>query len=375
VSPAEGNGRSPDEPPRGRTPGEDPRAPSSPGEPRSGGAGGGNAPRDTSPSGGWRVRTVLVALDASRSSRAVAAAAAELAAALSAELAGLFVEDAALARAATLPGDWEVGSYAARPTAGASLASRLRAQAERARRQFEAGAGRAAVAGRFQVVRGTVQREVVAAGGETVLLSLGRVGASGVSRLGSVARAALAEGRGPLLLLPPGGRLGPPVVAVYGGGVAGRHALEAASRLMALRSAAERRPRRRGSAQAAESPLGRRRSTLVVLLPAAGPADADRLHEEAAAVAADLGVEARYRPVRLEGGPPGSPDGSCHPADRHALAHAVAAEGANALVVPLASPLATTEDVETVVRALDCAVLLVRGGGVIDPFPLLTRRP
>jgi hypothetical protein len=112
----------------------------------------------------------------------------------------------------------------------------------------------------------------------------------------------------------------------------------------------------------------------VVLLPAAGPADAERLHEEAAAVAANLGLEARYRPVRLEYGPPGSRDGSCHPADRHALTHAVAAEGANALVVPLASPLATTEDVETVVRALDCAVLLVRGG-VIDPLPLLTRRP
>ena len=80
------------------------------------------APREPTPPGGWRVRTVLVALDASRSSRAVAAAAAELAAALSAELAGLFVEDSAVARAATLPGSWEIGSFAAtRPPAGNDL--------------------------------------------------------------------------------------------------------------------------------------------------------------------------------------------------------------------------------------------------------------
>jgi hypothetical protein len=347
VSPAAGDGRVPDEPARPGMPPDEAR--------REEPAGGG-----TQTGGGWRVRTVLVALDASRSSRAVAAAAAELAAALGAELAGLFVEDAAVARAAAFPESWEIGSFAARPVAGADLDSRLRAQAERARRLFEAGAGRAAVAGRFRVVRGTVTREVAAAGGETVLLSLGRMGASGVSRLGSVARAALAEGRGPLLLLPPSGHLGPPVVTVYGGGVAGRHALEAASRLVALRAPSERRPRRRRPAHAAKTPFRRRRSAPVVLLPAAGPADAERLHAGAAAVAAGLGFAPRYRPVRLECGPPGSPDGSCHPADRHALAHAVAAEGANALVVPLGSPLATIEDVETVVRALDCAVLLVR---------------
>jgi hypothetical protein len=304
---------------------------------------------------GWRVRTVLVALDASRSSRAVAAAAAEMAAALHAELTGLFVEDAALARLADLPGGgWEVGSFAARPVAGADLGQRLRAQAERARRLFEAGAGRAAVAGSFRVVRGTVEREVAAAGGETVLLSLGRVGASAVSRLGSVARHALAFGKGPLLLLPPSGHLGPPVVAVYGGGEPGRHALAAAARLGRLRP--PRHPARRRAAASRR----RRGEPLVVLLPAADSAAAGRLREEAAALAAELGLAPRFRVVRLECEPPEAPGAAGHPADRLALTHAVAAERAAALVLPLGSPLATIADVETVVQALDCAVLLVR---------------
>ena len=317
-------------------------------------------PSEERPAREWRVRRVLVALDASPSSRAAAATAAELAVALQADLLGLFVEDAAIARLAGLPAASEVGSFAAaaRPVAAADLGRRLRAQAERARRLFESGARRASLRGTFRVVRGRVDHEVAAAGGERDLLSLGRIGVSAVSRLGSVARAALARGRGPLLLLPSSGRLGSPVVAVYGGGATGRHALAAAARL----------------------PAASRRGHLVILLPAADTAAAERLHAEAAALAAALGLAPRFRVVRLRcepggaeaggaesavedtgaGTETGAATGRCHPADRHALAHAVAAERAATLVLPLGSPLTSAADVETVVEALDCAVLLVR---------------
>jgi hypothetical protein len=144
------------------------------------------------------------------------------------------------------------------------------------------------------------------------------------------------------------------VVAVYGGGEPGRHALAAAARLERLRP-----PRHPAVRRAAPSPR-HGGSPLVVLLPAADPAAAGRLREEAAALAAELGMAPSFRVVRLECEPPEAPGAACHPADRHALTHAVAAERAATLVLPLGSPLATTADVETVVQALDCAVLLVR---------------
>lgn len=276
----------------------------------------------------WRVERVLVALDASPASAAAAAGAAELAAALSTGLAGLFVEDPALSRLAELPGAAEVGTHtgAARSLSAPELARRLRAQAGRARRLLERTAARVDLEATLEVVHGSVTVEVAAAAGELELLSLGRVGTSALSRLGSVARAALAAGRGPLLLLPPGGRLVPPLVVVYGDTATARRALAAAVRLTAIIGS------------------GRGQPELVVLLPA--DPDAGWLENEARNRLLEAGITARVRRV------PAS--------EHHALQHATAAEGAGLLVLPAHSSLASGEEIEAVVELLSRAVLLIR---------------
>lgn len=276
----------------------------------------------------WRIRRVVVALDASPASAAAAAAGAELAAALSAELAGLFVEDAALTRLADLPGASEVGTHtgAARRLSAVDLQRRLRAQAARARRFLERTAARVNLEARLDVVRGSAAAEVVAAAGELEILSLGRVGTSALTRLGSVARAALGSGRGPLLLLSPGGRLAPPLVVVYGDTAEARRALAAALRLAAVTRPAWGRPE------------------LVVLLPA--DPDAAWLENEARNRLLEAGITPRVRRV------PAS--------EHHALAHAAAAEGPGVLVLPAHSSLASGEEIEAVIEVLSCAVLLIR---------------
>ena len=105
-----------------------------------------------------RIRRVLVALDASPDSVAAAAAAVRVAAALDAELAGLFVEDHDLLRL----GGSRLARQVASLTAGAErlgaeeMERQLRAQATRARRALSRLAAREGIACTFQVTRGRV---------------------------------------------------------------------------------------------------------------------------------------------------------------------------------------------------------------------------
>lgn len=286
-------------------------------------SGGGGSPEQE-----WQVRRVLVALDASPASAAAAAGAAELASVLSAELAGLFVEDATLARLADHPGVTEVGSHtgAARRLSAADVERRLRAQAGRARHLLQKCAARVNLEARLQVVRGRVASEVAAAVGESELLSIGRVGTSALARLGSVARAALGGGRGSLLLLPAGGSLAGPLVVVYGDTAEARRALRAAIRL-----ASGGRGRTAGS-------------EVVVLLP--GDPAVAWLENEARNRLLEAGISPRMRRVPTGG--------------HHALQHAAAGETTGTLILPAHSPLASGAEIEATVEVLDCAVLLVR---------------
>lgn len=285
--------------------------------------------------GGWIVRRVVVAVDASPGSAAAARQAARLASRLSAELCGLFVEDPAVLRLSALPVCIEVGTFSAmpRPIAPGDLERRLRAQAARARRQLEESALAAAVADfRFEVLRGEARQALADTLGDADLLSLGRAGATGLARLGSFARAALAGRRGQLLLLPPHGRLEPPAVTVFGDSPGSRRALAAALRLLDHDRAASLR-----------------RGALTILLVAADEAAARQLEAEAR----DLLAEARLPPTlpRFRRARPG---------DRHALAHTVRLDQAHVLLLPAESPLVRPEDLEEVIEGLDCSVLLVR---------------
>ncbi|HEX6204066.1 MAG TPA: universal stress protein [Thermoanaerobaculia bacterium] len=284
---------------------------------------------------GWIVRRVVVAVDASPGSAAAARQAARLASRLSAELCGFFVEDPAVLRLAGLPVCIEVGTFSAtsRRLAPGDLERRLRSQAGRARRQLEESALAAAVADfRFEVLRGEAHQALADTLGEADLLSLGRAGATGLARLGSFARAALAGRRGQLLLLPAHGRIEPPAVAVFGDTPGARRALAAALRLFDHDRAASLR-----------------RGALTLLLVAADEAAARELEAEARGLLAEAGLPPplpRFRHAR--------------PGDRHALAQTVRLDRAHVLLLPAESPLVRPEDLEEVIAGLDCSVLVVR---------------
>jgi hypothetical protein len=182
-----------------------------------------------------RIRRVLVALDSSPESLVAAAAATSLAAALGAELAGLFVEDRDLlllseSRQAHRVGFLTAGSE---PVDGEEMRRQLRAQAARARRALSRLAASHGISCTFEVTRGGVTTELLAAAGREDLVSVGRVGWSHGQRLrlGSTARALLARRRSHTLLAGRGSAAAAPVAVLFDGSRAAVHALRLATRL------------------------------------------------------------------------------------------------------------------------------------------------
>jgi nucleotide-binding universal stress UspA family protein len=148
-------------------------------------------------------RRVIVGLDSSRPSLVAAAAAAEVAAVLDAELLALYVEDLDLLRLAEAPlamvVDWL--SAHGRPLATSELEHEMRAQATRARAEIERLVAGKALRWSFRVARGPVAKELLTAAEASDLVVVGRVGAGGRSEpLGHVARA-VAVGRGGAMLM------------------------------------------------------------------------------------------------------------------------------------------------------------------------------
>jgi nucleotide-binding universal stress UspA family protein len=180
----------------------------------------------------FSARRILVAIDASAASLDALAAAAALAVRLGSELSGLFVEDEDLLRLAGLPfGDivrTPGGDRERMDPASAELA--LRAIGARARDAVERAAGRHRLAWSFQVARGRVVPEVLAASRGVDLVVLGAAGHGRPARgaVGETARATAARARTAVLLLARGARLDGDVVAVDDGTPAGTRAVGAA---------------------------------------------------------------------------------------------------------------------------------------------------
>ena len=154
--------------------------------------------------GGFNLRRILVALDASAHSLAALEAAADFAAAVQAEVEGLFVEDINLIRLASLPCSREVRYTASLAALDLEQMERaLKAQAAEARRALEAAARRAHVQWSFHVARGHVAQEVLAAAAAADLVTLGKRGRSRSpqARLGSTALRAVADTPVALLLV------------------------------------------------------------------------------------------------------------------------------------------------------------------------------
>ncbi len=180
----------------------------------------------------WSVRRILVALDASAASLAALNAAVNLASRLHSEVHGLFVEDINLFRLAELPFAREIryGETVSRQVEREELQRGLRARAAVLRHELAALAEQNKLRSTFQVVRGAVDSELVAAARDSDLLALGRLGHSFVrrTRLGSAARSVVARAASPVLLVRPDVE-GGPVVVLYDGSAAGRRALAVAA--------------------------------------------------------------------------------------------------------------------------------------------------
>lgn len=182
---------------------------------------------------------IVVGLDASGASLTAAAAAAEVAGRVRAELHGVFIEDINLLRLAALPFTRELRlpSGSAREISAESLQADMQAQARRARHSLSAAAERSKASFTFEVRRGPVDQELLAATAESDLLVLGVGKASpswtgrGAGSLGSTARAAIDRAEISVLLLPEGASGVGSVVVLYDGSPGADRALAAGARL------------------------------------------------------------------------------------------------------------------------------------------------
>lgn len=179
---------------------------------------------------------ILVALDASTSSLDALHTAVELAARFNARVQGLFVEDINLLRLAGLPFAREVSflSSALYTLKSPEMESQLRAQAARIRSALARAANRAGVDWAFRTVRGAVGAEVLAAGADSDLVILGKIGRSlpGPRPSGSTVRTLVTRRRGMTLVMQTRFEwTGIPVAAVYDGTEAAGKTLATAAAL------------------------------------------------------------------------------------------------------------------------------------------------
>jgi nucleotide-binding universal stress UspA family protein len=181
------------------------------------------------------VKRILVALDASANSREALTVAAGLARTLHSEIAGLFIEDINLVRLSELPFAREVifAESSLRNIEREGLQRRLRTRAAVLRRELTELANEYQITSTFQVLQGSVSREILSASLEADMLAVGRLGQSIIRRtkLGSTAREVVARATSTVLLVKSGVESGP-IIALFDGSAAGVRALRLAADLI-----------------------------------------------------------------------------------------------------------------------------------------------
>jgi nucleotide-binding universal stress UspA family protein len=269
---------------------------------------------------------ILVALDASAHSLAALAAAVELAAAMEADLEGLFVEDVNLLRLAGLPFVKEVRHTASLEALDSPRMERaLKAQAAQARAALAAAAERAQVHWSFRVVRGQVAQEVLEAASEADLATLGKQGRSKSpgARLGSTALRVALHAPGALLLVEHGVPGGQPVLVLYDGSEGAKRALDAAARLAKMSG-----------------------TYLIVLLRAAAPDAAKQLEQQAGLQIELHRVHPRFRAL---------PE-----ADAESLLRVFQSEGGGLVVLAVRSTVLSEQTIQKLLDSLRNPLLLIR---------------
>lgn len=180
------------------------------------------------------IRRILIALDASLNSHAALEAAVNLAEILQSDLLGLFVEDINLLRLTELPFVREV-RFAERDVQRLdqeTLVRKLRARAALLRHELEEMASERKLTSSFRVIRGPIDRELLAAALDADLVALGRLGHTVIRQnpLGSTARAIVSRAAAAVLLVKTDVGSGP-VIALYDGSENGHRALLLAAEL------------------------------------------------------------------------------------------------------------------------------------------------
>lgn len=185
-----------------------------------------------------KIQRILVALDTSAHSLAALEASAELAAALGAELVGLYVEDENLRHLTRLPFAQEVDSVSGetRRLESSDVERHLRRQAEEVRRILERRAVRQRVQWSFRTARGSVAARIREAASEADLVIVGVRSRTPIHGPGSTTRA-LVSSEARVMILRQGARLDRAVRVVFDGSDAAREGLALARRLAARRQA------------------------------------------------------------------------------------------------------------------------------------------
>lgn len=273
------------------------------------------------------IRRILVAVDTSAHSMAALDVAARLAAAMEAELAGLFVEDVNLIRLAALPFAKEIcwPSSTRRVLDEVRMERELRLLASQARRALATAAENVDAQWSFRVVRGTVSEEVLNAAVEADLLSLGRASRplSRRVRLGSTAQAVAVHAPRSVLLARKGADPELPIVVTYDGSVTSSRVLNAAVQMSHVNE-----------------------SNLIVLVVADEADEAPQLAEKANQLLDDRVAHAEYRFLPTNG-------------DEH-LAELITGENCALVVLGGENRLLQGRRLYQLLDDIDCPVLLVR---------------
>ncbi len=177
-----------------------------------------------------RSERILVALDASPHSEAALRAAVELAALMEVEVEGLFIEDINLVYLSGFPFGHEIGSYTAalRRLDNRSLERQLHGLATAIRRNMERIAAPVHVQWSFEVRRGVVGAELLAAAQSAAMISLGRASRRRRKTLGSTAQYIVSQTSRPVLILDEDGELKYPLTVLYTGSAAADRSLQLA---------------------------------------------------------------------------------------------------------------------------------------------------
>ncbi|MDR4498941.1 MAG: universal stress protein [Candidatus Scalindua sp.] len=273
------------------------------------------------------IRHILVALDASPHSLAALEAAADMAAHLNAELSGLFIEDINLLNLADLPFIKQVDPFSAslRPIDRQHISRQFRMHAIRARKALEQVANRTNVQWSFRVIRGYVTAEIMAAASEADLVILGKAGWSPTreKRLGSTAQKILSESPCLTLVLQQGVRLELRVMVLFDKSEDAHKALEVAVQVLQGKT-----------------------GQLTVLLSVEDENVLQKIHAQIDTFLQEYDLKAHYYKLT--------------DINAQRLASIVKREKIGVLLLPGSSHLLKEEPLQTLLKQVECSVLIVR---------------